>query len=223
MTKKTIALTLATGLSLMTSGCMVYVGGGSDSAHVSGVFGNINIDPNSLQGNLSMVNGNVTVGHHSQVKNISTVNGDITVAEHVSMKHAETVNGNIHGESHIQSSGNVTTVNGNIVFQSDSQVQGEVTTVNGTITLNGTLVDSDVVSTNGDIQLKQKTLIKGNVYYRESDSWGASWFSDTSNLPKLEIDEDSVIEGDIILERPVELLYQPASLKGQVIERFSKK
>lgn len=219
--RKLPALVLICSLASLSTGCVVYTGGAKHGSSVSGIMGNINIDPNSEQGNLSMVNGSIHVGHHSQVKRVNTVNGSIEFESNVKVRQAETVNGDIVAGEYLYADGDVTTVNGNIELGAHAVIQGNVTTVNGDINLEYAQVEADLVNVNGDMQLTGATQVKGDVIYRKPSS---SWFnSEHKKNPKLFSGPQVSIEGNIILERPVELNLAPGVLKGRVIEKFADK
>jgi len=213
------ALLLLLSVASLSSGCVFYVGGNKDGAHVSGIMGNIEINPNSVQNNLSMVNGNIYVGHHSEVKRVNTVNGNIEFEHNVKIRQAETVNGGIVAGDKLYSEGNLVTVNGSISLGAGAKVKGDVTLVNGDLHLVDAEVSSDLINVNGNIELKGSTLISGNIRYREP----SSWFNSGDKQPVIVASSEVSIEGNIILERPVTLDLAPGVLKGKVIERYSDK
>jgi DUF4097 and DUF4098 domain-containing protein YvlB len=119
----------------------------------------------------------------------------------------DAVNGQIKiGEGFVAKEG-VSAVNGQIVIQEQGQIGGGLATVNGNILLNSVVVEKDIVSVNGNVKLKDGSLVKGDIHFRKSSN---------KNYPVLYISADSNVQGDIILERPVELELENKSLESKV-------
>jgi len=121
------------------------------------------------------------------------------------------VNGQIKiGESFI-STGDVSTVNGQISIQEKGLVGGEISTVNGSITIENVVVEQNLSTVNGNVKLKDGSVVKGDIHFH-----GTNKKNYNNKYPTLYISADSKVEGDIILERPVELKLENKSLESKV-------
>ena len=133
--------------------------------------------------------------------------------------------------------GDVESVNGNIGFGVGSEISGEVSTVNGSILLNQTVTQSDVHTVSGNIELRDKSIVKGNIVVGDtignvetggksgdivvSEKMSVIVIGDKKSVSAIEIrvTGGSIIEGDIMVEREVEvrlILSDGGKVLGQV-------
>ena len=82
--------------------------------------------------------------------------------------------------------------------------------MNGQIELAGTEVGGDLTTVNGDIELSEGTVVKGDLSSKSRAA--GSWGKDKSRKPRVVIGPGSRVEGTIRLERKVDLLY-PSRLR----------
>lgn len=203
---------------LTLSGCVIHVGSdGIDSNYngVSSVFGEVSVSEGKTVGDVSSVNGNVELEDYVTADKVDTVNGSIEVGRHVAVSEATTVNGDIETGTEFKSEGKVETVNGEINIESMSRVKGDIATVNGDIVLRNVVASGNVYTKNGDMALTEKTLIKGDLIY------GRRGRSSNRSLPVLTISQDSDVQGEIVLKRPVTLRIQNAELLEKVRYLYS--
>ncbi|MDH3903972.1 MAG: hypothetical protein OES90_12200, partial [Xanthomonadales bacterium] len=175
----------------------------------------------TIEGTSRSVNGSVKVGNRSSVEDLTVVNGSIRTGEGVSVD------------------GNVESVNGTIELGNGSGVSGEVSTVNGSIVLNQTVVQRDVLTMHGDIELRDKSVVKGDIVIggkigvietenktsvvKVEDNVGVIVIDDKkrdSNRPiEIEVTGGSIIEGNVMVKRNVEvrlILSDGGKVLGQV-------
>ncbi|NMH58857.1 DUF4097 family beta strand repeat-containing protein [Alteromonas ponticola] len=203
------------------SGCIVHVGGDyrdKPGSSVSTVLGGIDIDEGHSVGDLSTVNGGIELASNVIARDVDTVNGGIEMGDNVTIEDASVVNGDIEAGTNLHVNGDVTTVNGDVNFESGANIKGNIETVNGDIQLTGATVGRDITTHNGDIELADATVVKGNIIWekRDDDSWLRN-----DNIPRLRISADSVVEGEIMLYREVELILENASLNDKVRRLYS--
>lgn len=190
----------------------------------------INIDPGTQSGSQTTVSGSITVGNAATVTgSLDTVNGKIRVDENARIRDAETVNGSVRiGPG--ASTGNLATVNGSISIGEGTGVDGSVGTVNGSISLEtGTTVSGDVGNVNGrigvsgakiggdlttvagDVSLDADAVVRGDLVVEKSK--GNNWFQ---SVPQIVIGPGVRVEGDIVLEREVELYISETAEFGEI-------
>lgn len=228
MNKKITALSPLLAAMLATtalSGCVIHVGGkGSgdwDIKGVSSVFGDVEVSSGKTVSDVSSVNGGVRLHDNVSAQEVDTVNGDIRIGDNVSVTFAETVNGSITTGVSFSSKRSVETVNGDIDILPDGKVGSSVSTVNGDITLKKVSVNGDVNTTNGDIRLYGSSIINGDVIFRRNND--KSWFEDNYVKGQTLFVEKSVkINGDIILERDIELDFENPAMHDKVIKRYQR-
>ncbi|GGD59805.1 hypothetical protein [Lacimicrobium alkaliphilum] len=209
-------------MSVLLTGCIVHVGAGEGGGNVDGVFGGIDIESGHSAKNLSMVNGSIEMESNSSARNLSTVNGSIELADNVSIRSAETVNGSIEAGQNLHVERSLETVNGEILLETGADIGDNIENINGDLRLVDTRVGGNVETHNGDVELLGDTHIQGDVTIRRNrdKSW-IKWNSD--NEPTLTIGANVQIDGEIVLERPVDLKLENSALSHKVVRRFSDK
>jgi UDP-3-O-[3-hydroxymyristoyl] glucosamine N-acyltransferase len=207
-------------VSLSLSGCIIHVNAKSkdwdnDSTSymedLKSTNKSVNVGEGRTVENVGSVNGSVVIKDNVTAKRVTNTNGSITIGDNVKVESVEAVNGGIKIGEGFVSEEDVSTVNGQIAIQEKSQIGGELSTVNGSVSINGVVVEKDIVTVNGSIKLKDGSLVKGDIHFR-----GNSKNNYYKNYPVLYISADSNVEGDIILERPVELELENKSLESKV-------
>jgi DUF4097 and DUF4098 domain-containing protein YvlB len=193
---------IVTPIVLELSGCVIHVGGGhsSDSGGgVSSLFGDVSVSAGKSVNDVSSVNGDVELEDNVIARTVDTVNGDVEIGDHVVVRSISVVNGDIEVDEH-------------------GRINGDVSNVNGDISLVATHVTLDVVTNNGDISLTRSSHIAGDLVYRDSNGSKRNW----GTPPTLTIDADSTVDGQIILERPVNLNIENPALLEKVQHRFGE-
>lgn len=221
---KLVKISIASALILSLSGCIIHVGKDSNSRNhkndVSSVLGSLEISEGKNVTDVSSVNGDVTLENNVTALNVDSVNGTIEVGDRVSVKRLETVNGGIETGKHFNASEGVETVNGSIRIRHSSTVQNNVETLNGDIDLENTNVMGDVQTLNGSITLTDDTHIHGDIIFASKNHHSKK--SRYSSLPVLEIEHGSIVDGDIILNREVELDIDDAELLRKVVYQYEQ-
>jgi DUF4097 and DUF4098 domain-containing protein YvlB len=231
MTKSifTVAL-LAMLISLPAFGASVNksikVEAGTESDGATSVNGSVSVgDDAVVTGNVRTVNGKVRVDSGAMIESASTVNGSLKIASNVQAKDLSTVNGSVKVGESSTVSGEIEAVNGSIRVDKGTTIGGNVGNVNGKIELTGAEVGGDVSTVNGDVRLDGGSVVKGDLIVEKPSGW--SWGK--SRKPTIVIGPGSVVVGNIVLEREVELYISESAEVGGVTgvmsivdaERFS--
>jgi len=179
------------------------------------VNGAIRTEAGVAYGDLQTVNGSIRVASGASAQDVETVNGSITIEDQARVGSAEAVNGSITAQAGALIDRGLETVNGSITLGEASVVAERIETVNGGIRLKGASVGGGIETTNGDIEVLAGSRVQGGILVRKP---GGSWFSSNRpRVPKVTIGANSVVEGDLVFEREVELIVDPSAKIGQVI------
>jgi DUF4097 and DUF4098 domain-containing protein YvlB len=206
---------------ILLAGCVVHVGAGensnswSDGKNYSEVNKSISIGDGKTVGNVSSVNGGLKLGDNVDAGKVSSVNGRLRVGSDARVDELSTVNGSLSSDEGLRSAGDVSTVNGSIKLKHNSNVGGTVSTVNGSINLEGVSIEKNIETVNGSIYLEDNTSVNGDIVFQ----WNKR-NNYQGKDPKLVIESGSIVEGQIILQRPVELDIEDKSTLDKVVEDF---
>ena len=193
----------------------VKIAPGSEASGASSVNGSISVGEDAVvTGNLKTVNGTIRVDDGATIEKASTVNGGVRVSDRVRCESLSTVNGSVKVGEGATVDGGLSAVNGRIMVRNGSGVADDVTNVNGEIELTGAEVGGNIETVNGDISLKDQSVVKGNILVEKPNSWG--WGKSKSRKPRIVIGPGSVVEGKIDLEREVELFISETARVGSV-------
>ncbi|WP_411692430.1 hypothetical protein [Glaciecola sp.] len=207
-------------LSFSLSGCIIHVnaksndsdrGDSSYSTDLTTTNKSVRVAEGRTVENISSVNGSVSIDDNVTAERVSNTNGQIKIGDNVKVDSVKAVNGQIKIKEGFVSKGDVSTVNGQIKIGENGQVGGELSTVNGSINIHNVVVEKDIVTVNGHIYLKEGSVVKGDIHFRGNNN-----NNNRKHTPVLYISADSNVEGDIILERPVELELENKSLESKV-------
>lgn len=187
---------------------------------ISRVNRGIRVEVEERVGDISSVNGGITMERGSSAYEIGTVNGGINLDDEVVIVHAETVNGGIRVGENVTVNGSLKTINGRIRTGSGTVIANQIKTVNGKIQLSNTQVGENVQTSNGDIEIRDGSIIEGDVVVRASRSWWSRVFRFNRRSPDLTIDASSAVRGDIHLYRRVDLHIADGAEVGDIIEHF---
>lgn len=179
------------------------------NGRIANVNGSISVGPNSRVGPIRNVNGAITVSDGAQAGQTETVNGALRLAENVTIDGtASTVNGAITVGSGTVIMGDVSTVNGRLAMQPESRAGGRASTVNGGILLDQAVAAS-LQTTNGSIELRNGTVIEGELRVREPGRTGR-------DVPTIVIGENVRVAGPLQFDRQVELFIHESAEVGQI-------
>jgi DUF4097 and DUF4098 domain-containing protein YvlB len=183
---------------------------------LSTVNGSVNIAAGARTQEASAVNGSINLESKAQADEVSTVNGSIDGQNDLVLGSVETVNGAITIGQRAVVNKYIESVNGAIRIDFLSQIKGDVSTVNGGITLRQTTMDGSIETVNGDITIGAKSHIKGGIIVKKPNNsgWNMSWGK--PRVPRIIIGPNAVVQGDIVLERKVELYVHSSAKIGTV-------
>jgi DUF4097 and DUF4098 domain-containing protein YvlB len=185
------------------------------------VNGAIRTEAGVEYGDLETVNGSIRLASGASARSVETVNGSIVIEDQGRAGSAETVNGSITARNGASIQDNLSTVNGAISLAESSVAGGRVETVNGGIRLDFARVDGNIETVNGDIEVLAGSIVKGGIFVRKpSGSWFN--FNNNSRVPRVVIGANSVVEGELVFEREVELLVDPSAKIGKVTGATAK-
>ena len=198
----------------------VSIDAGATSNGASSVNGSIAVGAGALvSGDLDTVNGRIRVGADAKVEDVSTVNGSLRIESGASTESLSTVNGGIDIDANVTVKGEVEAVNGEIDIDEGSTVSRDVSNVNGAIELHACMVDGDVSTVSGDIELSGAAEVKGNIIVEKPNSWG--WSEKKSRVPEIVIGPGSKVRGEIRVERIVKLYISETAEVGGVTGAMS--
>ena len=190
----------------------IEIAAGTQSRGDSTVNGSIEVGSGAVvTGGLETVNGGIRIDSNAQVQGVQTVNGRIQLASGVTAGEVESVNGSVSLEEQASAEG-VSVVNGKIRLQPGARVARDVGNVNGEIEIAGAEIGGDLATVNGDVTLSDNAQIRGDLVVEKPD--GFNW--DDNRRPRVVIGPGSRIDGEIVLEREVELYISDSAAVGGV-------
>jgi len=197
----------------------IRIGEGVETDGHSTVNGSITVDRSAVvNGSLETVNGAITIGDGVRLGNAETVNGRIRVGANVLAGSIGSVNGAIRIAENVVVDGDVSVVNGRISLGSGSRVQNDVSNVNGDLDLEGTQVSGNVSTVNGDVTVTDNSIVYGDAIVEKPGGWSRGR---DRRRPRVIIGPGSRVEGEIILEREVELYLSDTATVGGVSGKMS--
>ena len=216
-----IRLTAATLLALCLSSYLYSASAhAADVRDISKINGGIRVAANEAVGNVSSVNGGIAIRQGDSAFDVETVNGGIEIEDDVEISQAETVNGGIRLGRDVKVNGSLNSVNGGILTGDGTVVERGISSVNGKIRLDNTTVGEDLETVSGDIELRDGTVIEGDLIVKRNHSWLTRFFSFNRNQTSVTIDSTSSVRGDIHLYREVELRIDDGAEVGEIIEHY---
>jgi len=221
MSAKRKILTLVSGLliSLLLAPAQAHnlnksikVDDGSQTDGHSTVNGSITVGRDAtVTGALETVNGTIRIGENSRVEDAETVNGGVRVDAGVSARDISSVNGTIRLAEKVTVAGEISVVNGRIEVDSGSKVSRNVSNVNGEISIAGADIGGDLSTVNGDVALSDQATLRGDLIVEKPGGRNNS-----SRKPQIVVGPGSRVEGEIRLEREVELFISDTAHVGGV-------
>lgn len=125
-------------------------------------------DGETVNHSLNTVNGSIQIGNSCEVfGDCRTINGSIKVGTNSRVTDLKTVNGSIGLHENVHVEGSLESVNGDIRCQQNVRVHRRIGTINGKIDLTETTVKEDITTYNGDITLKDGSLVEGDIIIKK--------------------------------------------------------
>jgi predicted acyltransferase (DUF342 family) len=188
---------------------------GSSSNGESTVNGSISVGREAVvSGALETVNGSIRVDADARIEDAETVNGAVRLAAGVTAQDVSSVNGTIDLAENVTVDGEVSVVNGKIVIGAGSEVSKDVSNVNGEMQIAGTSIGGDLATANGDVTLTDNSVLRGNLIVEKPN--GRLWNRADRRKPRIVIGPGVRIQGNIELEREVELYISDSAQVGGV-------
>ena len=164
----------------------------------------------------NVVNGHISIGSDAEVNgSCRSVNGFIRVGDRSKVEKLQVVNGGIDIGRDVLVRGNAETVNGTITCEPGVKIYGKAKTVNGSVKIRGTEIQNDIHVYNGNIDIREKSIIRGSIIVKRSKGG-----TRRRRRMTIEITDESVVEGDIIVEdKNVDarvILSQKGEVKGTI-------
>lgn len=215
-------------VTVLLAGCVIHVGPGgyqNPGANPDSIFGDIQVSSGQEVQNIESVNGSIELSHRTTARDVETVNGNVELGDWVRVAQVVTVNGNIRAGENLKVDHKLETINGNIYVGDNAKIRGNVQSINGNMVLNSTKVEGVLFNMNGDVSIKGFSVIVGDVIYKQGDSQHrhSQHIAQHQNKPELRIAKDVIIEGKIILKRPVDLRFENPELKEKVVYDYQSK
>ncbi|MFT4653913.1 MAG: hypothetical protein ACI82S_001566 [Patiriisocius sp.] len=207
---------------ILLAGCIVHLGASKVNAQVSidddysSVNKSLTVGEGKTIGDASAVNGTLTIEDNVTAKDVSSVNGRLYVGDNVTVDELSSVNGNLSAGHGLLANRNVSTVNGKIELREKSLVKGNVSSVNGKMEIDGVDIQKNIETVNASIELSGNTHVQGDIVYKRKNNNN----SYNNRNPVLRIRKGVRIDGNIILEGPVDLEFDDESLQSKVIKKL---
>lgn len=188
---------------------------GEETGGQTSVNGSISVGTDAtVNGGVKTVNGKIRIDDRSSIRNATTVNGSIRLGDGVTAREITTVNGSITAGRNCEIDGGIEAVNGSVELGEGSVVADNVENVNGGMEFSKSVIGGDVKTVNGDVELANASVIKGDLVVEEPSGWGSS--NKKRRNPRIIIGPGSRVEGDIELEREVDLFISETAEVGGV-------
>lgn len=182
------------------------------ASDTSKVNGSIHAEAGRNYGDLDTVNGSIRIDAKATTGSAETVNGGIRVGDGARTGSLETVNGGVRLGRDVQVDGSLEAVNGSLFADRGSRIREGVENVNGDIGLVGTDVGGGIRTVRGDVTVGIGSHVKGGLRV-EKPKRG---FRQDSELPRIVIGPDAVVEGALVFEHPVVLYVHKSAKTGPV-------
>jgi len=193
----------------------IKIDAGSESDGATSVNGSISVgDGATVSGSLKTVNGKIRVDGNSRIESAATVNGSLTIGENAETEDLTTVNGSIRVGEASSVDGEIDAVNGRIKLEKGVTVTRGVGNVNGDIEFIASEVGGDVTTVNGDVDLRDAAVIKGDLVIEKPSTWSSD--SKKQRIPEIVIGPGSEVQGSVVLEREVKLYISESAKVGGV-------
>lgn len=190
----------------------IEIAAGTESRGDSTVNGSIEVGSGAIvTGGLETVNGAIRIDGDAQVQDVQTVNGRIQLASGVTAGDVESVNGSISLDEQASAEG-VSVVNGKIRLKPGSRVARNVGNVNGEIEIAGAEIGGDLATVNGDVTLSDSARVRGDLIVEKPGGFNR----DDSRKPRIVVGPGTRIDGEIVLEREVQLYISDSAQIGGV-------
>lgn len=190
----------------------IEIAAGTESRGDSTVNGSIDVGSGAVvNGGLETVNGSIRIETDARVEDVQTVNGRIRLASGVTAGEIESVNGDISLDEKA-SAESVSVVNGTLRLAPGAHVAEDVGNVNGEIEITGADIGGDLSTVNGDIMLVDNARVRGDLMVEKPG--GFNW--DGNRKPRVVVGPGSRVDGNIVLEREVELFISDSAEVGGV-------
>lgn len=189
----------------------VHIEPGSQSGGHSTVNGSIEVGSGAVvDGDLETVNGSIRVDENARIGNAKTVNGRIRLASGVTAGEIGSVNGSITVERDATLD-DISVVNGRIELEAGAGVAQDVANVNGEILVAGAEIGGALETVNGDVTLSDAAHLAGDLTVEKPEG-----FSLDRRKPRVVIGPGVRVDGEIVLERAVELYLSETAEVGGV-------
>lgn len=184
------------------------------SCHISGDVRNVNgavtVGADSRFNELRTTNGAIELGERVEASAVNSTNGRIRIASGTRVDDGvRTTNGAIELAEEVMVGGDVETANGRIRVGSGSQIAGTVAATNGSIELIGVRAGA-ISGANGNIELLDGSFVEGDIHLRRTRG------TNSSGKPRVIIGPDSVVEGEIRIERDADLYIHETAQTGAI-------
>ena len=205
-------LAIASNVNAGSINRSIEIGAGSQSGGQSSVNGSISVGRGAVvTGDLETVNGAIRIDDDAQVEDLQTVNGSIKLGNNVIADSINGVNGSIRLGTNAMIKGEISVVNGKISSDSGSTIERDVSNVNGELQIIATRIGGDLSTVNGDVLLTERSIVGGDLIVEKPSGWNRP-----KRTPRVIIGPGTIVEGEVHLEREVELFIHDSAQVGRV-------
>jgi predicted acyltransferase (DUF342 family) len=191
----------------------VHAAAGQKYGELATVSGDIDVDAGVEAKSVNSVSGDVTIGANVTIDQATTVSGDLQVADKVRTGELTTVSGNLTVGRDAVIGGSVTSVSGSIFVDRGGKIEGDVTSVSGDIGLVQTEVTGDITFVSSNVTVGVGSHVKGHVQLKKPKN---VFGSKRSQLPRVVIGPNAVVDGPLDFEMPVKLYVHSTAKTGAI-------
>lgn len=206
-------LAIASNVNAGSINKSISIEAGSQSGGQSSVNGSISVGRGAtVTGSLETVNGAIRIDDGAQVEDLHTVNGSIKLGDNVVADSISGVNGSIRLGNNATIKGEVSVVNGRISSDGGSTIESDVSNVNGELQIADTRIGGNLSTVNGDVTLTDSSRVAGDLIVEKPSERNYG----NRREPRVVIGPGAIVEGDVHLERKVELFIHESARVGSV-------
>jgi len=211
----------ATALLMLLGSYVFSASADAAEGDISRINQGVTVDAEQQVGDVSSVNGSIRLARGgAEAGEVTTVNGTIELDDGVTVNEAGTVNGGIRLGSDVKVNGELSTVNGGIRINAGSVVAHNVETVNGRVHLESAVIRQNIVTSNGDIDIVGGAIVEGDIIVESRRRWWDRLFDWNNRPPRITVDAESSVQGDIHIYREVKLEIEDGAMVGDIVEHF---
>lgn len=174
------------------------------------ISGNVRIAARAIVEGAATTSGDIQVHEEAAVGPVRSISGNLTVGAQAWVRRAETVSGHIALGLGVEVEEGVQSTSGTIKTDHGCRIKGDVTSTIGDIVLLGTEVEGDIHVVSGDLTVTAGSRVSGNIHLDRPASASC-------HRPRIVIGPDACVEGELLLDAPVDLFVHATAQTGPIM------